>query len=411
MSGGLDSCVLLHLLVQARQLSHFPFSVIHVNHQISPNADSWEQFCVELCGQYEVDFQAVKVDVPRDSGLGLEAAAREARYAALLAGEGDVLLAHHQDDQAETLLLQLLRGAGVNGLAAMPALREEVGKRLLRPLLDVPRSQLLDYANTHHLKWIEDESNVSLHYDRNFLRHEIFPKLGKRIVGYRGTLARVASNLAEASTLLEQIAREDAERAVADGRLDIAWLKAATPERAMNLLRWWIYDLTGLNPSNARLHEILNQLCHAKANAQLVCKLGDAKLRRYRQFAYIDKATEVKPYVLVWRGEKSLHLPDGSELWFREVIGKGLARTKIQDSLRVTSRIEGATLQLSANRPKRTLKNLWQEAGVPPWERERMPLVWHGDELVAVLDIGIDCEWRAKPEEAGLLVQCYNSSL
>ncbi|MCE9550584.1 MAG: tRNA lysidine(34) synthetase TilS [Betaproteobacteria bacterium] len=404
LSGGLDSCVLLHLLVQAKQLSHFPFSVIHVNHQISPNADAWEKFCVELCTQHEVAFQAVKVDVPRDSGLGLEAAARKARYAALLAGEGDVLLAHHQDDQAETLLLQLLRGAGVNGLAAMPPLREEEGKRLLRPLLNVSRSQLLAYANTHHLRWIEDESNDSLHYDRNFLRHEVFPTLGKRFVGYRGTLARVASNLAEAAELLEQIALEDAAVAVQQEHLDIAWLKAATPQRAMNLLRWWIYDLSGLNPSNARLHEILNQLCYAKPNAKVMCRLGEFCLRRYRHFAYIDKAVEVQPYSLEWNGESILNLPDGRRLFFRETNGEGVARDRIKDCLRVTSRLEGASIRLDMNRPKRTLKNLWQVAAIPPWQRDNAVMFWHGDELVMVLGLGIDASWRAQADELGFIV-------
>lgn len=411
LSGGLDSCVLLHLLVQARLQSDFQLSAFHVNHQISPNAEAWQQFCAELCAQYEVSFQAAKVDVPRDSGLGLEAAAREVRYAALLASEGDVVLAHHQDDQVETMLLQLLRGAGVNGLAAMPAIREESKQRIFRPLLDVPRNQLLDYANKHHLKWIEDESNDSLQYDRNFLRHKVLPVLGERFKGYRGTLSRTAYNLSETAALMTQLAREDAEKAIADERLDIAWLKAVTPERAMNLLRWWINELTELNPSSAQLHNILNQLCHAKPNARIICKLGNTVLRRYRQQAYIDKGAEPLFYELEWHGEASLDLPDGRQLLFHEVIGQGIAFAKIQHGLRITSRMDSVSLRLSHKRPKRSLKNLWQEAGIPPWERDRVPFIWHKDKLIAVQGLGIDCEWRTGSKETGLLVECYNPTL
>jgi tRNA(Ile)-lysidine synthase len=290
-------------------------------------------------------------------------------------------------------------------LAAMPEVRKETGKRILRPLLDVPRSQLLDYAHTQHLKWVEDESNDSLQYDRNFLRHQVLPILAQRFAGYRSTLSRTTVNLAEAAELLEQIAREDAAVAVQEGCMDVTWLRAATPERAMNLLRWWIENLTGLNPGSARLHEMLNQLCHAKPNAQIVCRLGDAVLRRYRQFAYLDKGIEVQSYALEWHGEPSLGLPDGRQLLFREAIGEGIDRARILYGLRVTSRLEGASLRISPNRPKRSLKNLWQEAGIPPWERDCAPLIWHGDELIAVLGLGIDCGWQAKSGEVGLLVE------
>jgi len=409
LSGGMDSCVLLDLLVQAKLHIEFRLSTIHVNHQISPNADAWERFCAELSLHYRIPFTAIKVNVPRNSGLGLEAAAREARYQALLEFDCDMIaLAHHQDDQAETFLLQLLRGAGINGLSAMPVFR--FGPRhehILRPLLDTPRSHVLQYAQAQKLQWVEDESNTNLHFDRNFLRQQILPELAKRFPGYRATLARTAEHIASAATLLEQLAADDARQAVNANnsrQLDINVLRTFSSERAANLMRWWIRKESSLILSTSRLQNIIRQLCDAKANARVACKLGQATLRRYRDQAYLDFAMDIQPYSMQWNGEPSLQLPDGNHLHFKHVIGEGIAISRIKGALHITNRKESGSLRLSDKRPKRSLKNLWQEAGIPPWERDRTPLIWHGNELVAIPGLAIDWEWRAHAEERGLLI-------
>ncbi|HQR60733.1 MAG TPA: tRNA lysidine(34) synthetase TilS [Methylophilaceae bacterium] len=262
LSGGLDSRVLLDLLQRLRATAGFHLQALHVNHGISPKAAEWEGFCADLCASLAIPFQTVCVDIPRDSGLGLEATAREARYAVLLAQPVDaVVLAHQRDDQAETLLLQLLRGAGLKGLAAMPVIRASANGQpvLLRPLLDVPRDVLEDYARGHQLRWIEDESNLDLTFDRNFLRHHIFPELERRFPASRTTLARSASHLAEADALLREVAEADAGRLVRDGRLEVAGLAAMSEARAKNLLRYWL-DSHGAATSSRRLQEMYRQL-------------------------------------------------------------------------------------------------------------------------------------------------------
>jgi len=319
LSGGLDSRVLLHLLVNAHQQMDFKLSAIHINHRISPNADDWANFCAKLCANDGIPFQAVAVDVPRDSGLGLEAAAREARYRVLLAQDADaIVLAHHQDDQAETLLLQLLRGAGVKGLAAMGKVsyqRSAISgqlKTILRPLLEASRKELLEYAGAHGLEWIEDESNLDLAYDRNYLRSRILPELEQRFPAARRTLARSASHLAEAAALLEEVAREDAVLAVSDGRLDLAMLKAMSAARAANLLRWWVAQQAGVPVSTARLADIRSQLLNAKPDARIHISLGMAVLRRRRGLAFIERAGDATPARRSPEGAAGLELGDAT---------------------------------------------------------------------------------------------------
>lgn len=295
LSGGLDSRVLLHLLVQLRSRLKFDLSAMHVHHGISPHADAWAQFCADLCVRDQVPFEVVRVSVPRDSGLGLEAAARAERYRVLLGRSADaVMLAHHEDDQAETILLQLLRGAGVKGLAAMGESSERQPatggreKPILRPLLNVSRAELLDYAKAHDLQWIEDESNLDLAYDRNFLRHHVLPQMEQRFPACRRTLARSASHLAEAAELLEEIAREDASKAVVDSKLNLAELGKLSASRANNLLRYWLTEVSGMNLSAARIADICRQLLDARIDARIGIKIGSRTLRRKRSMAFME---------------------------------------------------------------------------------------------------------------------------
>lgn len=289
LSGGLDSRVLFHLLVEGRKSLGLDFEAIHVNHRISSNAEGWAKFCAGLCRDAEVPFKTVEVDVPRDSGLGLEAAAREARYRVLLSQDASaVMLAHHQNDQAETLLLQLMRGSGVKGLASMPEAAERQGKRLLRPLLDVSRAELLEYAKDLGLQWIEDESNLDLAYDRNYLRNHVLPLLEVRFPAVSRTLSRSASHMAEAAALLEELAREDAARAVSEGRLNLSQLKTMSHARSTNLLRFWLQERSGLGLSTARLDDIRSQLLDSKPDARVRVEIGDLVLTRRRGIAVIE---------------------------------------------------------------------------------------------------------------------------
>jgi tRNA(Ile)-lysidine synthase len=405
LSGGLDSRVLLDLLVEARQHFDFHLSAMHVHHGLSPQADVWADFCRRICAEYEIPFQQAEVDVDRQSGLGIEATAREARYQALMAHSADhLVLAHHQDDQAETLVLQLLRGAGVHGLAGMPEASIGAAKSVLRPLLDMTRAQLQEYALRQGLSWVDDESNDDAGYDRNFLRHHIFPAIEERFPSYRRNLARSAAHLGETGELLDELAAEDASCSVTDGKLDIGRLHSLSEARAKNLLRWWIKRRTGLAPSTAKLQEILKQL-HAREDAQVCVALGSYQLRRYRQWAYVETPAGPWQAVVEWHGEASLNLPSGV-MTFEKTRGQGLSLRQLEGKqLSIRPRQGGERFRIDEKRPHRSLKNLFQEAGIPPSQRNGMPLVYADNELVFIPHIGIAPEYRASSDEPGLLIQ------
>ena len=409
LSGGLDSCVLLHALVEAKKTLQFNFRAMHVHHGLSPNADDWAGFCAKTCAAYQVPFELVKVKVQKNTGLGVEAAAREARYQALFAANEDfIALAHHQDDQAETLLLQLLRGAGLKGLSAMAA--QDASRRILRPLLDVSRAEIEAYAKAAKLAWIEDESNLDTQYDRNYCRHEVMPVLKARFQAASATLARSAAHVAEAADLLDELAQMDAQACVIKGRLNVELLALLSLPRGKNLFRWWLASMSFSAPSKDRLDEMLMQLINASGDASLkvvLDKTSDSFLRRYQGFAYIEinhpeHASEI---AMIWQGEDALTMPDGTQLVFERKQGKGLAIDRLGGhKLRIGSRQGGERFKPDLARPTRTLKHLLQESNMPPWLRERLPLIYLDDTLAVVPKIGVDCMMQATEHDMGLVI-------
>ncbi len=404
-SGGLDSRVLLELLAELRPAMDFDLRAMHVHHGLSQYADDWAEFCRGVCLALDVPLQIEHVKVGRDSGTGIESAAREVRYKALLGQQADyIVLAHHQDDQAETLLLQLLRGAGAKGLSAM-AMQDET-RRLLRPLLDISRADLQAYAERKKLQWITDESNEDISYDRNYCRHEIFPILEKRFPAAKQTLARSASHLAEAAMLLDMLAEMDAGET--SKQLDLAKLAALPEARARNLLRWWLSVNGQRQPATVRLQEMLRQLLTSKADATIKIALDTSRgiyLRRYQNQAYLELNGHDRPFALLWQGEDQLDLPDNSRLVFERRLGVGLAFERLGiNKLRVASRSGGERFKPDLAKPTRTLKHLLQEAGIPPWQRERLPLVYCDDALAVVPGVGVECSMQAREDETGLMI-------
>ncbi len=404
LSGGIDSMVLLDAL--APFAAHHPFmlSAVHVNHGLSPNADSWARFCTEQCDARGVPLTITRLELKRKPGASLEALARAARYERLSAAEADVVaLAHHADDQAETVLLQLLRGAGSRGLSAMP--RFHAGKpALLRPLLALTRSTLAAHAAARGLAWIEDESNAQTRHRRNLLRHEIVPLLAAHFPGYPSTLLRAAAHQAEASALLDEVAALDAVTAVDAQGIDRRQLAALSPARARNLLRWFLRNEGLKPPSEARLADMLRQFMDATPGARIGIAHDGAELGCHRGRIVVH-APPTAAYVRPWEGETELRLPGGT-LVFERTDGTGLAASKLERG-RVTlrSRSGGERMQLAANRPQRALKKLMQEAHLPPWQRNALPLVWCGDELAAVPRIGVAPAFQAGPGEAGWMLE------
>jgi tRNA(Ile)-lysidine synthase len=398
LSGGADSVALLDVLARCRGRLGVELGALHVNHQLSPNAGRWAAFCRRLCRERGVPLRVTKVEVAR--GNSLEGAARRARYAALLAAPADfVVLAHNEDDQAETLLLNLLRGAGVRGLAAMPAARG----RLLRPLLAVPRADIEDYARRRGLRWIEDESNTDTRFLRNFLRRELLPRLAVRAPAYRGAFARAARHAAEAAALLEELALLDGAGAQA---LPLAALRRLPRLRAKNALLAFLARAGVEVPAAERVEEALRQALAARGDARVRIAMGAAELRLHAGALHLVKPLPPAPAPLErrWRGERRIALPQlGGVLDMKPARGAGLSRARLSAGpVLIRARRGGERLRPDARRPRRSLKNLLQESRLPPWQRERLPLIYCGDKLACVPGIGVDCEFQARAGEPAL---------
>ncbi len=414
LSGGLDSIVLLQLLIEINKTLPFKLHAQHVHHGLSANADAWADFCENVCSKLNIPLTISKVKVNKNSGLGVEATAREARYKALLASEADfICLAHHQDDQAETLLLQLARGAGVKGLAGMPV----TSNKLLRPLLDEPRSRLEAYAKQHKLTWIEDESNFDTKFDRNFLRHEILPKLQKQYPAIKQTISRAARHMAEADILLDELAEIDVISCQINQedskQIALKPLAALSAARINNALRWWLLQNDCDVPSTAQLQQITQQLIYAKSDANIKINLSERLiLRRFQGSAYlVNNVQEAitkhqrSIFSLPWQGEQVIILPDQSRLFFNEKIGAGIAMRHLEKAqLNIRYRQGGEELRPDANRPSRTLKSIFQTSNIPPWQREYLPLLFLKDVLAVLPNIAVAASLKAQPNELGLCV-------
>lgn len=413
LSGGMDSVALLDLLHEARAARELSLSAIHVNHQLSPHAGEWEAFCRSLCAARGIALTVQHVQVKPD-GSGVEAAARQLRYHAFAAVDADfVALAHHLDDQVETFLLQLLRGAGPKGLAGMPVVRQQESTKdgnatpplILRPLLEHRRSRIEAYARARKLEWVEDESNADSRYDRNYLRNELLVQLDTRFPGYRETLARTARNLADHALLAEELARIDAQ-SLDRGVVSVERLRQLSDARALNLLRQLFADRGLQMPPRARLEEALRQCREAGRDAEIHIEFGDTGLRCYRDRVELVENSPDMPanWQSRWDGSHELALPDGlGVLRSRAVIGEGIARRHFDiRAATVRGRSGGERMQPGENRPRRALKNLLQEHAIPPWERSRMPLVFFGEQLAWVPGIGVAAEFRAAAAEPGI---------
>jgi tRNA(Ile)-lysidine synthase len=410
LSGGIDSAALLSVLIEIAPSLQFSLRAVHVHHGISPNAGRWAEFCAELCGKSKTPLQLESVDITAYRDLGLEGAARRARYEAFARVDADfIVLAQHREDQAETLLLRLLRGAGPRGLAAMSPSRSLAGghARLLRPLLGISRADIEAYARSRGLEWVEDESNADVQRRRNFLRHQIFPLIEQQFPAARVTIARAAAHLTEARELLDAMAQADLE-SCGGGALDIGILRRLGEVRAKNLLRYW-FDVRGIQPlSSARIAELLRQLSESGPDSRVSLSGRGWVLLRYRDKLYLERPVGAvgRDFSETWDGGSALPLLAlGGVLKFKPEEGRGLSLAKLRaEAVTVRLRQGGERLRLDHRRPRRTLKNLFQERSVPTWNRDRLPLLFCGEELVFAPGIGDACEFRAAAGEAGLIV-------
>lgn len=404
-SGGLDSSVLLHQLANLRQQFDFQLSAAHVHHGLSPDADAWAQHCTQVCRELAIPLTLHRVEVRR-AGEGLEAAARDARYRVFAQLETDfLLLAQHQDDQAETVLLQLLRGAGMKGLAAMPEARTLFDRMiLLRPWLAASRAEIAACALELGLNWIEDTSNDDQRLARNALRHGVLPALIARFPGASKAMAQAAVQFAEAAVLLDALADQDGRAAIVGSALDIPALRALPEPRARNVLRHFL-ELSGAPVQHDGLREALRQLCTARQDAQVRLLFGRYLLRRYRDRALIESLPDgasATPGDRLWHGESCLDLGASGFLLFHSVVGAGVNLSC--DTVSIRLRQGGERMRSGVRRPRRTLKNLLREAGIPAWQRNVLPLVYCAENLVWTAGIGADSDHLVSSGQPGWLI-------
>jgi len=383
-----------------------------MHHALSKNADKWVKFCEKLCAKLFIPLDVHYIKLPQKKSLGIEGEARRLRYEKLLQSKSNlIVLAHHADDQAETFLLQLIRGAGVKGLSSMASF--DASKKLWRPLLNTSRSDIEIHAKKHKLKWVEDESNLNIDFDRNFIRHKILPIIKKQFLHIIKVISRSASHLAEAQNLLNELAIIDLKKCLESEtskyKLKVNYLNKLSMYRAKNLLRYWLEINDQLMPSKDLLDELLRQVLTAKKDAELKIELTkDYEIRRYKDEIYLVKKNKnlKKNYEIIWQGESEILLPDNTTLKFTKVKGKGISFSKLKNSkLVIMNRKIGESLKLNANRPTKNLKHLFQESNMPPWIRDGLPFVYCDKELIMVPSLGISSAFQVSPHEIGLKIQ------
>ncbi|ALS62427.2 tRNA lysidine(34) synthetase TilS [Pandoraea norimbergensis] len=420
LSGGLDSMVLLDALAhwtQSRRDAGEPVALplaIHIHHGLSGHADEWLATCEREARLRGFAFEARRVNVPRDARQGIEGAARTARYAALAECCAEhaidwLLTAHHANDQAETVLLQMLRGAGLPGVAAMAVagvLPVASPAKLLRPLLDVSRETMQTFATVRSLSWVEDPSNQDRQYLRNALRHDVMPAIASHVPAYRETLARFARHAAQAQSLLDQLAQMDFDAAHVDAsRLQRRRLQGLDIARLANLLRYWAAREGLAPPPEARLDEWVRQIRDAQPDASLTLPHGNAVLRLYRDvlqwtpvYAAADADAAVDDVVLRWSGERVWPLPQWQGSVVFEPVVDAVAATETagiaEAALRAhpliaRERAGGERWRERADGHSRSLKHWYQNKGVPAWQRH-VPIVWQASGIVFVPRLGID---------------------
>lgn len=427
LSGGRDSVVLLHLLQRLQQGLDFSLqlSACHIHHGLSAHADAWAAFSAAYCARLKIPCQVVRVQVDRSHGTGLEAAARAARYQAFCRLDVEWLaLAQHRDDQAETLLLNLLRGSGVPGLAAMPEERPLAAGsrcRLLRPLLTQPAELLARHAAAHGLQWVEDESNADLRLRRNFLRHQVLPALRTSFPAPDQNLARAAGLAGEASRLLDELALIDRASVLAQppaSGLVLARLATLSAARGRNLLRHELARAGWRPPSQRWLAEALALLLSPGPDARVWKVHADGVLTRCAgHLRLLSPASPacMPPVTLDpvrWQGEARLPWGAGWVI-FTPALGAGLSARWLAEQGRQTTqnptevglwlkqRAGGERFCPNPQRPRRALKKILNEAALPAAQRQQLPLLWRGDELLWVGGLGVDVRAACAPGEAG----------
>ena len=405
-SGGIDSSVLLHALGQQRDQLQSELIAIHINHGLSPNAEHWVQHCQSFCETRKLRFEKAAIDTADNKGKSPEAWARELRYKAMadFMEKDDVLLtAHQQDDLAETILLQLLRGSGPEGLSGIPEIRPFGTGWIARPLLSFTRKELEGIAAREQLQWIEDESNSNVAFDRNFIRHCVMPVIAERWPSMSRTLSRSARHQAEMAMLMDEIASSDLDKIhnTELNTLKIKDINNLSDARKRNALRFWLKK-TGLPvPGAGIIENIINEVINAKRDSTPCVGWEGAEVRRYRDLVYAMQNLKEQDSEVTykWCLNRPLELNVG-RLEARLTKGKGLKSSCIKDNIiDVRFRYGGESIRPAGRKYTHDLKKLFQEIGIPPWQRDRIPLLYLEGKFAAVPGLWIDHAFNAKKND------------
>jgi tRNA(Ile)-lysidine synthase len=423
LSGGADSAALLaglaSITAHGDGFRGLPLRAVHIDHGLQPAAAEFREACKSLCGYLRVPLCIVRVDVQIEAGVSMEAAARDARYAALEAELGPLeclLTAHHREDQAETLLLQALRGAGVRGMSAMPRCRPFGAGWHARPLLDVPRGELQEFLGTLGARIADfrsaDPMNQDLRFDRVYLREAVWPLIEKRWLGAGVALARTARHMAEAQEMLDVAAANDAARLRDGDALSVPALRALSRARRVNVIRLWLNEAGVEAPSTTRMNEALRQVLDAQEDHLPAIVWGRMALRRYRQRLFLTDADPARMQPTVpWKAEL------GSTVALGEKLGRltwraqrgGIRVHSLPAVVTVRRRLGGETLRPGRLAKTQTLQHLCQSHGVLPWMRDALPLIFAADELIAVGDLWLDARWCAADGSPGIGIAWNNA--
>lgn len=412
-SGGLDSQVLLYAL--SRILPKKRLRALHVNHGWHVDSMKWAISCQDICNKLDIYYETISIDAHAKLGESPEAYAREARYDAMIKRihAGDYLLtAHHRNDQAETFLLQLLRGSGLKGLTCMPFCQPFQKAYLMRPLLNFTRSELYEYAQAHQLSWIDDDNNKNLRFNRNFIRHQVLPLVQQRWPQASKIIARAAVNLAEAHSLLDEVAQQDLceVQGPESNILIISRLLNLSVKRRTNALRYWLKQLHFTLPSQKQLQQI-DLLLKSRMDASPRFNWGEGQLRRYRDYIYAFTLVENEkklPNVrfITWNLDQTITLDTSDQLTTQQALGTGLSCSLLKEKqVDVTFRRGGERFYPSNRQGSHPLKKLFQEWAIPPWERNKLPLIYYQKKLIAIPGYGIDPRFSAKQNELGFIIK------
>ena len=415
-SGGMDSTVLLHVMKNIID-EKSQIRAIHINHNIVDNSKVWTRTCKSICKNFGIDIEIISLEVTHN-GYGLEAAARDERYKKLkekLYENEYLLTAHHEEDQMETVFLRMARGTGLDGLQGINE-KYSFGEGIIfRPMLEVSKTSVMDYAKEHQLKWVEDSSNQDTHFDRNFLRKKIIPQFRERWPSIASSVSRLSQLSAQNIKILNQIAEEDIGPIANMNELPLAKLLDKSFERANNMLRYIILANGMSIPSMKTLQDGLKEMLDPETDKSVIA-WKDYCIRKYKNHLYFLSNSDLEPNKvdvrIPWEIGKTVNLGENiGSIEATFIHGDGLSIEKCENKLTISYRQGGELIKPIGHRINKSLKNLFQENQILPWMRDKIPLIYYQDELVSVADLWFNQNYVASQNEAGFVVNWHKKMI